>query len=54
MGKRAAIPLPYDASHVCRVYIQGQGRPLRLVVADAAAGSASDNAGEFVVLLYAQ
>ena len=47
-------PLPYDSSHVYRVYVQGQGRPLQLVVADAAAGSAGDNGGAFVVRLTPQ
>jgi hypothetical protein len=42
-------PLPYDPSHVYRVTIQGQGRPITLVVADAASGSGADNSGGFNV-----
>jgi hypothetical protein len=46
-------PLPYDPSHVYRVYIQGQGRPVQLGVADGLRGSGSDNAGGFTVRIYA-
>ena len=39
-------PLPYDPGHVYRVYVQGQGRPVRLAVSDSAHG---DNSGAFTV-----
>ncbi len=45
-------PIPYDSSHVYRVYYQGQGRPAQLVVGDAASGSGADNAGAFLVRIY--
>jgi hypothetical protein len=47
-------PLPYDPSHVYRVYVQGQGQPLQIVVADAASGSGGDNSGSFTVRIAAQ
>jgi hypothetical protein len=46
-------PLPYDPSHVYRVYVQGQGRPIQLVTADGLRGSGGDNSGGFTVRIYA-
>ena len=46
-------PLPYDPSHVYRVYIQGQGRPIQLVTPDGLRGSGGDNSGGFTVRIYA-
>jgi hypothetical protein len=46
-------PLPYDPSHVYRVYIQGQGRPLQLGTTDGMRGSGGDNSGGFTVRIYA-
>jgi hypothetical protein len=46
-------PLPYDPSHVYRVYVQGQGRPIQLGVADGLRGSGGDNYGGFTVRIYA-
>jgi hypothetical protein len=46
-------PLPYDPSHVYRVYIQGTGQPISLVVQDGASGSGGDNSGGFTVRIYA-
>jgi hypothetical protein len=46
-------PLPYDPSHVYRVYVMGQGRPIQLVTADGLRGSGGDNSGGFTVRIYA-
>jgi hypothetical protein len=46
-------PLPFDPSHVYRVYVQGKGQPVSLVVQDGARGSGGDNSGGFTVRIYA-
>jgi hypothetical protein len=46
-------PLPYDPSHVYRVYVQGQGRPIQLGIMDGMRGSGGDNNGGFTVRIYA-
>jgi hypothetical protein len=43
-------PMPYDQTHVYRVYVQGAGGPVGLSVKDCCP---SDNSGGFTVRIYA-